>query len=213
MMETRDLLKDRAYRTLKQMLLDGVYLPGTFLSERQLVDALGMSKTPIRTALERLEHDGFVSISPQQGIVVRELSLKEIVDHYDIRSALESFVVSRLAGNLTTEQVARLRAMLDAQAAQVEAANSKRYIELDGEFHLALCHALDNREILRVMRHQRDKLHRVISHILESDPSRMRVSYQEHVALLEALLSGDGDLAAARMREHLNSGKRFLLSL
>ena len=73
MMETRDLLKDQAYRTLKQMLLDGVYLPGTFLSERQLVDALGMSKTPIRTALERLEHDGFVSISPQQGIIVCEL--------------------------------------------------------------------------------------------------------------------------------------------
>lgn len=213
MMETRDLLKDQAYRTLKQMLLDGVYLPGTFLSERQLVDALGMSKTPIRTALERLEHDGFVSISPQQGIVVRELSLKEIVDHYDIRSALESFAVSRLAGNLTAEQAARLRAMLDEQAAQVEAGSSKRYIELDGEFHLALCHALDNREIVRVMRHQRDKLHRVITQILERDPSRMRVSYQEHVALLEALISGDGDLAAARMRQHLNNGKRFLLSL
>lgn len=212
-METRDLLKDQAYRTLKQMLLDGVYLPGTFLSERQLVDALGMSKTPIRTALERLEHDGFVSISPQQGIVVRELSLKEIVDHYDIRSALESFAVSRLAGNLTAEQAARLRAMLDEQAAQVEAGSSKRYIELDGEFHLALCHALDNREIVRVMRHQRDKLHRVITQILERDPSRMRVSYQEHVALLEALISGDGDLAAARMRQHLNNGKRFLLSL
>ena len=89
----RVLLKDQAYENLKNLILEEVFAPGTFLSERQLAARLDMSKTPIRSALERLETEGYVAVSPQQGIVVRESSLREIVDLFDIRIALEVFVV------------------------------------------------------------------------------------------------------------------------
>ena len=76
-----------------------------------------MSKTPVKAALERLEVEGFITVSPQQGIVVRELSVHEIADLYEIRAALESYTLRAIAGRLTAEQVRRLRANLKAQEA------------------------------------------------------------------------------------------------
>ena len=75
----------------------GVFAPNTFLSERQLVERMGMSKTPIRSALEHLESQGLVAVAPQQGIIVKELSAQEITDLFDMRSAIEPFIVSRLS--------------------------------------------------------------------------------------------------------------------
>ena len=88
----RGLLKERAYDEIKRMVLTGELNPGTFLAERQLAARLGMSKTPVRSALERLESEGFIRISPQQGAIIRDLSLDEITDQYEIRTALETFV-------------------------------------------------------------------------------------------------------------------------
>ena len=80
------LLKEQAYAALKERILTGAFPSGELLSERQLVAELGgMSKTPIRAALERLEADGLVRISPQQGILVREISIREIVEIFDLR--------------------------------------------------------------------------------------------------------------------------------
>src|SRR6516162_3334378 len=112
----RSFLKDRAYELIKQRLLNSDYPPGTFLSERQLAENLGMSKTPVKGALERLESEGFITVSPQQGIVVRELSVREIADQYEIRSILESYTLRTIAGHLTPEQIARVRANLEEQA-------------------------------------------------------------------------------------------------
>src|SRR5262252_182499 len=103
----RSFLKEQAYERLKRGLLNNDYPPGSFLSERQLAENLGMSKTPVKAALERLESEGFIAVSPQQGIVVRELSVQEIADQYEIRAALESYAVRTIAGQLTEEQIAR----------------------------------------------------------------------------------------------------------
>ena len=93
-------LQSRAYAELRRLITSGEFPPGSFLSERQLAAQLGMSKTPVHVALERLEADGFVTISAQQGVVVRGLGVEDIVDHYELREAVESWVVRRLAGRL-----------------------------------------------------------------------------------------------------------------
>src|SRR5690349_10880032 len=96
----RSLLREEAYRALKALLITSHRPPEPFLSERKLARQLGMSNTPIRSAIERLEAEGFITISPQQGILVRELTSKEIADQYEIRQVLESFVLQQLAGRL-----------------------------------------------------------------------------------------------------------------
>ncbi len=208
----KSLLKDRAYTEIKQAILRSKFLPGAFLSERQLAGLLGMSKTPIKAALERLESEGFITVSPQQGIVVRDLSVHEIADQFEIRLALEAFVLRSLAGKLTTAQTTLVRKNLREQHQATKAIDRIAAIELDADFHGLFCEFLGNREILRVMLHLREKMHRVVSRVLEKTPERLRAGYHEHCAIAEAVITGRADQAAVALEEHLNYGKQLLLS-
>jgi DNA-binding GntR family transcriptional regulator len=210
--DPRVLLKDVALEQLKRLILDGTLAPGRFVSERELTGILHMSKTPIRAALERLALEGFVHVSPQRGIMVLEMSLQEIVDHYDLRLALETFVVARLAGRLDDEQREVLRDHLRRQATCVHDGDAAAYIAADGDFHHQLCVFDGNQQIVDVMRLQREKLSRVGTQISRRDPGRMRVSAAEHAAIVAAIEAGDAELAAARAAEHLENGKRFLVA-
>ena len=206
------LLKDQAYENLKRLILEEVFSPGTCLSERQLAARLDMSKTPIRSALARLEAEGFVALPPQQGIVVREPSPREVVDLFDIRIALETFVVQSIAGRLNPEQIGQLRANLELQAQAAQAGDVVEYTRLDADFHLLLCKLFANREILQVMRGGWDKLYRVVLGLLRTDAERLMISYGEHEGIVEAMETGQGAQAVARVSEHLEYGKRFLVA-
>jgi DNA-binding GntR family transcriptional regulator len=208
----RPTLATRAYNDLRSLFQDGTYVPGDFLTEGELARRLKMSKTPVRTALTRLEMDGFVTVSPQQGIVVREPSIHEIIDLFDIRVALETFVVRRLAGNLMPDQTTRLRVNLDAQARSVKDHDTEEATRLDTEFHLLLCEFLGNREITQTMERLRGKLHRVILGIQHKSPERVVDGYREHESIAEAVNQGRGDQAAQRVVQHLEWGKKFLIS-
>lgn len=208
----RSLLKEQAYERIKEKLLTDEYPPGTFLSERQLALNLGMSKTPVKAALERLETEGFISVSPQQGIIVRQLSVAETADQYEIRVALESYTVRTLAGRLTADQAERVRANLAAQSKLRGAADVPEGVQLDAEFHAQFAEFLGNREILRVMDQLRERMQRVITRVFHLCPTRLETSYCEHAAIAAAVLDGHGDRAADLMVLHLDVGKRLLLS-
>jgi DNA-binding GntR family transcriptional regulator len=205
-------MKERAYVEIKRRLLENEYPPMSFLSERRLVAQLGMSKTPIKAALERLEAEGYVAVSPQQGIVVRALTVQEIADLYEIRAALEAYVLRALAGRLTAEQAGRLRANLKAQEELCGAGDVLQEVALDAEFHTLFPEFLGNREILRVMGQLREKMQRVVTQVFCLRPDRFATSYAEHQAIAEAVLAGDGSRAADLLIRHLERGKQLILS-
>src|SRR5262245_15443298 len=208
----RAFLKDEAYTQLKRRLLSSHYPPGSFLSERQLARDLGMSKTPVKAALERLEAEGYVSVSPQQGIVVRELSIREIADQYEIRSALESYVVRTLAGRLTREQIALIERNLQDQADLRGSSDVARGVELDAVFHTQFVEYLGNHEIVRVFGQLRDRMQRIVTRVFQINPMRIDTSYSEHVAIATAIIKGQGATAAELMVAHLERGKQLILS-
>jgi len=208
----RTLLQDQAYERLKELIQSGSLPPGSFQTERLLSERLGMSKTPIRAALTRLDIEGFVSVSPQLGISVREMSLHEIVDLFDIRAALETFVVRSLAGRLQPAQVERLRANLKNQKECAQTGDPQTLTRLDTDFHLLFCEFLDNREITRVLVHLRDKLHRVILRVMSRAEGRLATAVGEHAGIAEAVIRGKGELASERVKRHLEFGKQFLMS-
>ena len=209
---SRKLLQDRAYHQLKHLIQVGDYPPGTFLSERKLVDKMGMSKTPIRSALVRLDLEGFVTVSPQQGIVVREPAISEIIDIFDLRAALETFVARQLAGRLTDVQIARIRKNLREQNEAVRRANTVEFIQKDVDFHILLCELLGNREIELIMNQLRDKTHRIIRRQLKKVGERSKGAAAEHAEIAEAIINGKGELAAERILQHLSFGRRFMMS-
>ncbi len=206
------LLKDQAYAEVKRRILEDEFQPGTFLSERQVSELLDVSKTPIRAAFQRLELEGFVSISPQQGVVVLDVSMDDIADHFELRVALECYVASSLAGNITPEQSARLAANLDEQRECVENDDLSRTVELDGKFHLLLSEFLGNKEIHRVMWQLRDKMYRVIQRVHTRHPERLASNYPEHRAIADAILAGDPEKAAEAMEAHLMNGRQILMN-
>jgi DNA-binding GntR family transcriptional regulator len=191
---------------LKRKILAGELAPGMLLSERQLAGELRMSKTPVHAALERLQADGLVTVAAQQGIIVREISSRDIGDHFELRQAIEPFIVARLAGRLDADAIHRLERNLNEAQRAVTAGDVAANVRFDAEFHLLLCDFLGNREMARVMAQIREKAHNVIFQISSRHPERMATSLAEHVAITEAILDGDGPLASERMSTHLRNG-------
>ena len=204
-------LKQLAYQELKRLILAGELAGGSVQSVRKLAAQLQMSKTPIHAAIERLEAEGLVMLAPQQGVVIRELSVHDIVNHFEIRQALEPYVLRRLAGHLTEEQIEQLRQNLEKLHQCVDKKDSAAFMQVDAAFHQLLCDFFRNDEINRVMQQLRDKVQRVIFRIAEHFPERMGETHAEHHAIVESLVREDGEQAAHLMSEHLEQGlRRFL---
>jgi DNA-binding GntR family transcriptional regulator len=205
-------LQSRAYAELRRLIVSGEFPPGTFLSERQLASQLQMSKTPVHVALERLEAEGFVTISAQQGIVVRGLSVEDILDHYELREAIETYVTGKLAGRLNQNQQAQLRESLRQQEAALSARDVAALMDLDARFHLLLMSFLGNHQITATMEQLRDKIHQVILRVTSVDHNRLHESVEEHAKIVDALVQGDAAAASRLAVDHLEAGKQRILN-
>lgn len=204
-------LKEQAYLRLRDLVLSGEMAEIPFLSERKLAQRLGMSNTPVRSAVERLEQEGILTIGPQKGIAVRELTDREIRDHYEIREAVEVLVVRKLAGRLTTDQLSELRANVDAMEARLEAGEMHEFITLDGDYHLLLAACAGNADVEQLLLRLRNRIFRVITRVIQHVPHRLRPSVDEHRRIIDLLERGDADGAAAVMSDHLRLGLQALL--
>ncbi|WCB95331.1 HTH-type transcriptional repressor RspR [Baekduia alba] len=215
-------LKDQAFATLRALILNGDLAAGSFISERQMVERLGMSKTPIRVAFERLAQDGFVEILPQRGVRVRGLSGAEVADHYDLRIALETWVARRAAERQTPaaitaleERIAaqeRLRRKVGRAAKRTDAGDVTTYIDEDAQFHATLASLAGNAEIERVLANQRERLARIVAQHIRDDPPLLVASIAEHREILDRVAAGDGQRAAQAMERHLERGRDALLA-
>lgn len=205
-------LKEKAYDRLRLLILNGELKPGDYLTERTLVDMLGMSRTPIRSALERLEAEGLASYSPNRGLMVTETSLQRAVDFYDIRAALESHVVRRLAQRkLSGEQIAWFEANLARQRECAAAHDYETFTRIDSEFHLQLARVYENMEIVQTMERLQDNLYRIALRVLRKDNSRIDISCRDHEEIFLHIREGRGKKAAEAMHRHLEFGKQILI--
>jgi DNA-binding GntR family transcriptional regulator len=192
----------RTERSIIEKLSDDTDAPPTMLRER---------------AYQEIKHLLFASPTlsepflSQQGIAVRELRTREIIEHYEIRQALEPYVIRRIAGHLTVDQEQSIRQNLAQQKSLATGNDILQTTVLDTEFHLLFCQFLDNQEIYRTMLQLRDKIHRVILRMAQVSPERSAASCQEHVDLSEAVFLGEADRAAGLMYAHLEHGKQKLL--
>lgn len=209
--EKGGLLKDRAYEIIKAKILDGTYAPGAFLSERTQAEELGMSKTPVRAALERLSDQGLVTTSQQRGVFVRELNAEEIGDLFDFRIALETAVVRRLAEAGRRELPAQLKTNLQQQQACIKIGDTQKFVALDIEFHLGLARADGNSVIVSAMEQQTIRLQRVVSRIMQREPALLKRSIEDHRLIHESIVKKDPASASAHMLQHLDDSKIFLL--
>lgn len=200
---------------IKKLILNEEIAVNSFLSERRLAEQLGMSKTPVRLAVERLENEGFVRVSPQQGIMVLALSFEDILDYIDYRRALEGFVVKQLCGNLTRAQADLLQENLEEydRILEREDAPDKQdaLVLKDMAFHRLLFSIWGNRQLSQALGRQQDMMYRVASRINQRFPSRPGEAHLDHIAIADAIVAGQQHEATLLIDEHITKMKTLLI--
>ena len=203
------LVREAAYEKLKRALTEGHLAPGARLSEPELAELLGVSRTPVREALMRLAQEGLVELLPGRGARVRALTPEEVREVYEVRGALEA-EAARLAA--TRHAPADLAALAAAQA-ELEAlppGAQSAQTAADARFHAALVAAAKNRELERLF-HQLDaKL--ALARRFSADENQSPKTLAEHRAILKALKARDPEAAARAARAHVERFKALLAS-
>jgi DNA-binding GntR family transcriptional regulator len=204
-------LKDQAYEKIKKLIVNGDLVPGEFLSEGFLSEQLEMSRTPIRSALQRLELDGILRIHPKQGIYICDISVKQINEVYEIRMALESFALRKLSKNIKKHQLVELNDILIQQYEFVKNEDTNLSLEYDMMFHLKIMEFIENEQMLEMFKSIRDKLKFYGNEVLKKKEIRLRQTYEEHLSILEELEKGNAEEVVQKIEEHLQNGRRTLL--
>jgi DNA-binding GntR family transcriptional regulator len=193
-----------AYRKIKEGILGLRYRPGQKLSETKLAADLRVGRSPVRSALARLERDGWVRVLPQQGTFVRKFSAHDVAAMSELRLLLEAHAASVAAARITPEELGLLRRQFEALKAKGAERNFDDFLALDDLFHGLVHKAANNPMITEILRNLRDQIHwvRVINAAL---PGRVEASLREMDRVLFAMERRDGEAAAQAMRQHIGN--------
>lgn len=151
-------LVDVAYQAIHHKLLNGIYLPGMLLSESELSEELGMSRTPVRAAVSLLEKEGFVRTLKKRGILVQGVEVQELYDIYDLLTALYVFALDRIEEYHYEMDLETLRVYLDEMNRASENKENRKYYECGLMFMRTMLSTIENRSILETFDRYKDKL-------------------------------------------------------
>jgi DNA-binding GntR family transcriptional regulator len=209
----RDTLVARAHGTIKRRILSNALRPDQRVLEQDLAAAFGMSRTPVREALIRLEQEGLVEILPRRGMRVLPISAVDMAEIYELLTALEGHAAERLAERKPTpESVTPLTRALERMEAALEAGNLKAWARADDRFHRQLVALAGNRRLAEMARTVFDQAHRARMATLHLRPWP-GPSNKDHRALVRAILKGDARRARAIHTRHRHRAMTMLLAL
>jgi GntR family transcriptional regulator, rspAB operon transcriptional repressor len=198
----------RVYASLRDAIVRADLAPGRQLSENELAASLGVSRTPVREALQRLRDDRLVEIVPQLGTFVSPISTRAVADAQFIREALECAAVRAAAGRVTDEDLEGLEQNLVAQERARETADFDAFYVLDDQFHQSLCD-LSGRAVWAITQRAKGHLNRIRRLSLPM-PSYLAEMIAEHREIVVLLGEHDPDGAEAALRHHLQMVLREL---
>ncbi|MFC5401373.1 GntR family transcriptional regulator [Cohnella soli] len=204
-------LRDTAFQNIKRKIVNGEWEGGTFLSEKMLSELLQMSKTPIRSALDRLEMMGLVKLMPNQGFVVQEITLKRIMDIYELRLALETFAANALTGKMDRAFFDKMDTNLARQSEAVQAEDIVSYVELDRQFHETIISGMANEEYAEAMSRIQDKFLMAVRTTFYKNKQRLWGSLDEHKQIRDALAGADPQATIELVKRHIKFVERIML--
>lgn len=209
-------LGEQAYKHIHGKLLAGELPAGHVLSEHSLAREIGISRTPVREAIRRLEQEGVLEQVPRYGTIVRRPERRDLEELFQLREALEPYAVAQVAGKLSAEDLTMLARLCDelqviagavkkAGRAEVDAALMRRLLSADLGFHMVLLRASGNRRLMKIIADSR-----VLTRIFgtprqEHDLTIIEETYRFHSQILKAVERGDGEKARQLMAEHIHA--------
>ncbi|MGW2836954.1 GntR family transcriptional regulator [Streptomyces sp. NPDC001493] len=197
---------ERVYSHVKEAVLDRRYEGGTLLTEGDLAEAVGVSRTPVREALLRLEVEGLIKLYPKKGALVLAVSAQEIADVIETRLLVEEFA-ARKAVPASPQLIGRLEELLAEQSTLARAGDLAAVSVADRCFHAEIVRNAGNQILSRLYDQLRDRQLRMGVAVMEAHPGRIAANIAEHTDLLEAIRSGDAEAAAGVVRQHVGRVK------
>ncbi|HJA70441.1 MAG TPA: GntR family transcriptional regulator [Candidatus Lachnoclostridium stercoravium] len=204
-------LAEQVFQTLEEDILQGRLKPGEVITELRLSKALGVSRTPIREALQHLEQESLVEIRPNRGAVVLGITRDDLEVIYDMRIRLEGLAASLAAKTADEEQLNAMKEVLDLQEFYVEKNNPDEQEIFDSRFHEMVYEFSGKRILYEVLKnlHRRITRYRRLS---VTDMDRARKAITEHREIYEAIRDGNGSLADTLTIRHVENAKRSALA-
>ncbi len=212
-------LTHRAYQHIQSEILAGRFTAGTLISESQIAEELGISRTPVGEAIRALASEGWVEQQPRRGTVVRSFSRREIIELYELREALETFAAAKVAVLVPGTVLSRLERyseemhglaghLKETGASTLEGAELKRFLAADMAFHLLIVRTAGNARIMKLV-----KQTRTISRLFRMRRQRHSLKVVEqafgfHRRVIDALRVGDSVAAGLAMAEHIQVSRR-----
>lgn len=196
---------------LKQLIYSGAVQPGERLNEAALATRMGISRGPIREAMKVLAGLGLVTAVPNKGVFVRQLSLREMIEVYEMRAMVFGYAAERACDHMTEEHKQAMAALLAAMDAACEADEGTRYYELNLDFHALLLKLSNNRRAQQAYDDYVKELH-LVRRKYFNVPGNMRRSNVEHRAIFEAIVANQPAQARTAAEQHVLSGRGRLLA-
>lgn len=205
-------LRDVVFNTLRQAILRGELKPGTRLMEIQLANKLGVSRTPIREAIRKLELEGLVLMTPRKGAEVAEITEKNMLDVLEVRKALDELATELACDRITPAQLDALKTAETVFEAALETGDITSIAEADVKFHDVIFEATDNRRLINLLNNLREQMYRYRIEYLKS-PKYYPKLVKEHKQLIEAIEDGKKDIACETIEKHIDNQVRTVLHM
>jgi len=199
-------LREIVLEALRDAIVKGVLEPGERLMEIQLAEELGVSRTPVREAIRKLELEGFVVMIPRKGAYVAGVSYKDIKDVFEIRAALEGLAAGLAAEKITDDEIEQMERVLHYEK---EPATLEEMVQNDTDFHALLYKASRNERLISILGNLREQIQRFRTTSL-AVPGRPKYAIQEHRAIVDAIAKHDVEEAQSLATAHIENAAKVM---
>ncbi len=203
-------LREIVFETMREAIIKGQLKPAERLMEVQLAEEMGVSRTPVREAIRKLELEGFVVMVPRKGAYVAGISTRDITEVFEIRAALESVASGLAAERITEEELEELERLLVIVAECTKTGDVDKVIRVDTDFHDCLYKASRNNRLVQIISNLREQIQRARKISLAS-PGRLKDTLKEHKKIVEAISERNVQLAHDLALEHIENAENSML--
>lgn len=205
-------LRDVVFQTLRQAILRGELKPGERLMEIHLAQKLGVSRTPVREAIRKLELEGLVLMIPRKGAVVAEITISDLDDVLEVRMALEELAVKHACRRITEEELAALERLAMDFRNSLQGDDVGVCAQADMLFHDAIYEATRNARLIQILNNLREQMYRYRMEYLKDRQSHAHL-LREHEEILQALKNHDEIAALEWISRHVERQKEHIISV
>lgn len=197
----------KAYEAIKNDIITQKVKPGSFISEAEYADRIGISRTPVREALKTLEKEGLLDIYPRKGVQIKSFTIDDIMQIHEASEALESILMAMVAerygrGRIDPAEFAKLQDLLEQMDAHLKSGNLQKWLSCDHKFHSGLIGLCDNPYIAQYATTSRNRLNLTLWFITPKYADKHQ-STQDHHAILAAIEAGDPAAAMDAAKSHI----------